>query len=99
MIQVNKDYTIHTSPSGYVVKYDLHIRVAKMDIRTGEFDKNPCFDTVGCFDSLTGAIKGIIEDMNRRALSAETYTLEEAIEIVRENNKRVYKLLEKVLEI
>jgi hypothetical protein len=99
MVRINDDYVIEIDAFNYTAKRDLHRTTKKTDIATGEVTEVPSYSTIGYYNGLTEAIKGVIKDMNRRELSKKTYSLEEAVKIVLENNKRVSELLQKALEI
>lgn len=99
MIRVNNDYVIDIDKFNYIVKRDRHRRTVKKDpLRLTYIEVNE-YSEVGYFDNLTGAIKGVIEDMNKRDLSRRTVTLLEAVEIVLNNNRQVSDLLERALEV
>jgi uncharacterized protein with von Willebrand factor type A (vWA) domain len=78
---------------------NAHRKTIRKDPTTGEISEVDVYNTVGYYSNLEGAIKGVIEDMNARALKDGTHTLKEALEIVIENNKRFIELLEKALKI
>ena len=99
MIRVNDDYVIEIDAFNYTAKRDLHRTTKKTDLITGEVTEVPSYSSIGYYSGLTEAIKGIIKDMNRRKLSKKTYSLEEAVKIVLENNKQVSELLQRALEI
>lgn len=99
MIRVNKDYVIEIDSFNYTAKRDLHRKGVRKDRLYGTEVEVDQFTTVGYYGDLTGAIKGIIRDMNNRRLTDGEHTLEEALSIILENNKKVSDLLEKVLEV
>ena len=99
MVRVSKDYVIEIDSLNYTVKRDTHRKTIKKDIVTGKEIETDLFTTVGYFSDLTGAIKGVIHDMNSRALSDGVHTLEEALKTVIENNRTFSELLEKALEL
>lgn len=99
MIRVNEDYIIEIDTYNYIAKMDQHKKGQVKDRATGEYIEVDVFKTVGYYKDLSGAIKGIINDMSRRQLSDGRFSLEDAIHIIRENNGKVYDLLEKVLEV
>lgn len=99
MIRVNEDYVIEIDSFNYTVKRDLHRTTVKVDPITLKETEVDSYRVVGYFCKLPGAIKGVIEDMNKRELSSGVHELEEAISIVLENNKKVSDLLERVLEV
>lgn len=99
MIQVNDDYLIEIDSCNYTVKRDLHRVSTKIDKVTGEDVRTPVYSTVGYFGTLAGAIKGVIDDMNRTQLKNGEYELQEALTVILENNRQFSKLLERVLEI
>lgn len=97
MIRVNENYIIDIDSYEYTVKRDLH-RKRTVKIKGEELEVDN-FSTVGHYSSLTSAVKGVIESMNKCMLRDKTHTLEEAVAIVMENNNRVSELLEKALEV
>lgn len=97
MIKVNENYIIDIDSCNYTVKRDLHRK--KSTIINGETVEVDDFATVGYYGSLVSAVKGVIDNMNRRKLRDGVHTLEEAVAIVLENNNRVSELLEKALEV
>ena len=88
MIIVDKNYCIDVDKNCYTVKIDKHKTNKK-----GE----KIYETVGYFTSLAGAIKGIINSMNKSKFNEGVYTLEEAIKVIAESNEHFEKLLEKVM--
>lgn len=88
MIIVNEKYCIDVDKNCYTVKIDKH----KTD-KNGE----KIYETVGYFTSLAGAIKGIINSINKSKFNEGTYTLEEAVKTVMESNEHFERLLEKVM--
>jgi hypothetical protein len=99
MIRVNEDYIIEIDNFNYTAKRDTHRTTLVKDKATGNESEVPLYNTVGHYSNLTGAIKGIITDMNSRKLRDGMHSLEEAIAIVVENNNRVSELLERALEV
>lgn len=99
MIRVNDDYVIEIDSLNYTVKRDLHKKTLKKDKSTGEEVETDLLKTVGHYNNLSSAIKGVISDMNRLKLSSGVHELQEAVNIVLENNRRVSELLEKALEV
>ena len=99
MVRVNNDYIIEIDSLNYTAKRDTHRTTVIKDKKTGAEEESNVFATVGYFSDLSGAIKGIIQDMNSRALRDGVYSLEEAVAIVIENNNRISELLEKALEL
>lgn len=99
MIRVNDDYIIEVDSFNYTVKRDTHKKRVVRDKITLKETEIDLFTNVGYFNDLTGAIKGVIEDMNKRDLSRRTVTLLEAVEIVLNNNRQVSDLLERALEV
>jgi len=99
MIRVNDDYIIDVDPHNYIVKRDLHKVKVTVDDETGEEKtRTPQFYTVGYFGDVPSAVKGIIRDMNRLELSEGVHSLTEAVNIVQENNKQLYDLLNRAFE-
>ena len=99
MIQINDDYIVQIDALNYTVMRDAHRKTTRKDTKTGETVEVEAYITVGYYSNLEEAIKGVIKDMNARALQAGTHTLKEALEIVVENNNRFTELLEKALKI
>lgn len=99
MVRVNEDYIIEVDPLNYTVMRDAHRKTTRVNKSTGESVEVDAFTTVGYYGNLAEAIKGVIKDMNAKALKDGVHTLKEALEIVVNNNNRFYELLEKVLSI
>lgn len=99
MIQINDDYIVQIDNFNYTVMRDAHRKTTRTDKATGEVIETDAYITVGYYGDLAGAIKGVIEDMNRRELKDGIHTLKEALEIVTKNNNRFYELLDKVTKI
>lgn len=99
MIQVNEDYVIQVDNLNYTVMRDAHRKTTRTDRATGETVEVDAYITVGYYSNLTGAIKGVINDMNTRKLSDGVHTLKEALDIVVENNNRFIELLNRALEV
>lgn len=98
MVQVNDDYVIEIDNLNYTAKRDTH-RTTIVKDKTGKEEEVPLYSTVGYYSDLTGAIKGIIKDMNSRALRDGVHSLEESLAIVVDNNRRFSELLERALEV
>lgn len=98
MIIVNNDYVIEVDTLNYTAKRDCHRKTVRKNPTTGEEFEVDSYVTVGYFTTLAGALKGIIEDMNKRKLKEGVLELEEALSIVLKNNRDFSALLERVLE-
>lgn len=90
MIKINDDYYIDVDRFGYTVKIDKH----KTDKKG-----NGIFETVGYFSTIESAIKGVIDSMNVKQLSDGVYSLKQALEIIKANNKQFTELLERVVKV
>lgn len=99
MIRVDNDYFIEIDQYEYTVKRDTHKVAVKKDKITGEETRTPLYHTVGHFGGLTGALKGVLKDMNAKELAEGVHTLEESVAIVMANNKKLSDLLERALEV
>ena len=99
MVQINDDYIVQIDSLNYTVMRDAHRTTTRKDSKTGEVSEVEVFITIGYYSDLEGAIKGVIKDMNARALQDGTHTLIEAFEIVIKNNNKFSELLEKALKI
>lgn len=99
MVRVNEDYIIDIDSYNYTVKLDQHKKIQVKDKTSGEYVSVDSFKTVGYYKDMSQAIKGIIEDINRRELSSGSFTLEESLKIILKNNNKVSELLENVLEV
>ncbi len=97
MIQINERYIIDVETYNYVARRKHGTKVVT-NKNTGDQREEIVYSTVGYYSSIPGAIKGIIEDMNKLHLRG-THDLKEAVRIITENNKQFYQLLEKALEI
>jgi hypothetical protein len=89
MIRVNDDYVIFVDQLNYTPCRDNH--------KTDKEGK-PTYKTVGYYSSLEQALKGIIRDMNVRAFEADAYSLQEALEVIKQSNKIFTDMLKEVLE-
>lgn len=98
MIRVNDDYVIQVDNLNYTAMRDAHRKTTRTD-KNGATVEVDAYVTIGYFKNLSGAIKGIIADMNARKLSDGVHTLKEALEIVTHNNDRFYELLESIEEV
>ena len=89
MIRVNDDYVILVDTLNYTSCKDDH-----------KTDKNgkPVYKTIGYFSNLEQALRGIIKDMNGRAFEAGVYSLQEALEIIKQSNKVFTDMLREVTE-
>lgn len=88
MIRVNDDYVIEVDAYNYTACKDRHRK-----------DKNgeDIFTTVGHYSDVEGAIGGIIKDMKSNKLDNDTYSLEEAINVIRKINGQFKEMLERAL--
>lgn len=98
MVVVDQDYIIDIDSFNYTAKRNTHRKEKVIDKITGEEKEVDHFKTVGYYSSLGAAIKGIINDMTVRKCSENILTLEEALKVIIENNKKFTKLMEKVIE-
>ena len=89
MIRVNEDYVILVDALNYTPCRDNH----KIDKKG-----NPVYKSIGYYSNIEGAVTGIIKDMNSRALEADTYSLQEALEVIRQSNLVFTNMLREVLE-
>ena len=96
MVRVNDDYVIQIDNYNYSVMRDAHRKTTRKE-RNGETVEIDAYVTVGHYSGLPGAIRGVIKDMNKRELSDGIHTLQEAIDIVVNNNNRFNELLENAL--
>ena len=87
MITLVNDYVIDVSDYGYTVKIDLH----KKSIQ-GKQEIN-LYTVIGYYSSLTNAIKAACESMCKKELSKGTYTLTDAIDMIKKNTEVFSKLL------
>lgn len=88
MITLINDYVVSVDSTDYTLLIDLHKQ-----------DKNgkDQYKTVGYYSTLENAIQGCIRDINRSQLATDTYTLEEAIKVIKTNNDKLGDLLTKCL--
>lgn len=84
MIKVSEEYVVEIDTFCYVVKRRLTHRR---------------YSVIRYCDSLVAALKAIVEDMNKRQLREGVHELEEAVEVIKTNNKFLTDLLEKTLEV
>ena len=83
MIRVNEDYIIEIDAMNYIAKLDKHKVV--VDKKTGK--TTPVFDTIGYLGTLEGALNKIKDDMIKRKICADVFTIEEAIIEIKNINK------------
>lgn len=88
MIRVNDDYVILVDTLNYALCRDAHKEDKK---------GNPVYKSIGYYPSLELALKGIIKDMNARALEEGTHSLQEAVEIIKHSNDVFTDMLRGVL--
>lgn len=98
MVKVNDDYIIEIDSLNYTVKRDEHKTREEKVKGSDEVKIVPVFTTVGYYGDLASSILGAIKDMNRRELGDGTHTLQEAVEIVINNNSKYIELLERALK-
>lgn len=96
MVKVNDDYIIEVDSLNYTVKRDEHRTREEKVKDSDEVKVVPVFTIVGYYGDLAPAIQGVIKDMNRRELGSGTHALQEAVDIVLKNNRRVTELLDEV---
>lgn len=89
MIKVNDDYVILVDTLNYTPCRDCH----KTDKKG-----NPVYKNIGYYSNLEQALRGIIRDMNTRAFEADTYSLKEALEVIKQSNNVFTDMLREVLE-
>lgn len=89
MVRVNDDYVVIVDALNYTSCRDCH----KTDKKG-----NPLYKIIGYHSNLEQAVKRVVEDMKARALEADTYSLQEALEIIRQSNKAFTDMLKEVLE-
>lgn len=89
MIRVNDDYVILVDTLNYT---------PCRDIRKTDKKGNPIYKNLGYYTTLEYALKRIIKDMNDRAFEADTYSLQEALEIIKQSNKVFTDMLREVME-
>lgn len=99
MVVVDQDYIIDIDSFNYTAKRNTHQKEKIVDKITGEEKEVDRYKTVGYYSSLGAAIKGIINDMTVRKFTKNVLTLEEALKVIIENNKKFTKLMEKVIEV
>lgn len=99
MVVVDKDYIIDIDSCNYTVKRNTHRKEKIVDKITGEEKEVDYYKTVGYYGSLGAAIKGVINDMNVRVCTDNVLTLEEAVKVIQESNKKFNELLEKAIEL
>lgn len=88
MIKLVKDYVVRVDCTGYTLMIDVH--------KTDK-EHRKLYKTLGYYSSLESAIKGCIKDINCKQFSVGTYSLEEAVKVICENNKLLSDLLNKCL--
>lgn len=90
MIKVNDDYVILVDTLSYRACLDTH-KVTKKN--------EPIYKTVGYYSNLESALFAIVENMNAKKLEDGVYTLIEAIEIIKANNKILGDMLKEVCKV
>lgn len=78
MIRINGDYFIEVDTYNYTPYRDTH----KAD-KKGK----PIYKLVGYYPSLDQALAGIVKNMNARDFEENTYSLQEAVEIIKQSTK------------
>ena len=88
MIRVNDDYVILVDPLNYTPCRDPH-----------SVDKkgNPVYKSIGYYSTLEQALRGVVDDMNSRAFEQNTYSLKEALEVIKQSNKVFTDLMREIL--
>lgn len=89
MIRVNDDYVILVDTLNYTPCRDTH--------KTDKQGK-PVYTSIGYYPNLETALKGIIKDINARTFDADTYSLQEALEVIQQSNKAFTDMLREVVE-
>ncbi len=89
MITLKHDCLIDVSQNNFTLMLDKHKQ-----------DKNgkPIYETLGYYSTLQGAVCGARDYYVKRQLESDTYTLDKAIEIVRQTNKEFFDLLKGVMQ-
>jgi len=87
MIRVNDNYVIEVDPYNYTPKENLH--------RT---DKNgdPLFKTIGYYNNLRSAVKGVLDYDIKKSLSDGDKSLYEAVRVLNEAYSRLDKLINSI---
>lgn len=98
MVQINDDYIVQIDNLNYTVLRDAHRKTTRKD-KDGKKVEVDTYVTVGYYHDLAGSIRGVIKDMNVRALSDGVHDLKEALEIVVNNNDQFTRLLEQALKV
>lgn len=89
MINLRDDYVIEVDPLNYTLKKDMKTK----DKKTG----NPVYKIIGYYSTLESCIKGFIDLMQREKLAEGEYTLNEALNALRDIYSEFNTLLEKAL--
>lgn len=89
MITLIHDCVVEVSQHNYTLMLDKHKQ-----------DKNgkPLYETLGYYHTLTGAVNGAKDYFIKKRLSIDTYTLDKAIEVIKQINKEFIDLLKEANE-
>lgn len=87
MVTLIHDCVVDVSQNNYTLMIDKH----KQD-KEGK----PLYETLGYYHTLTGAVNGAKDYFIKKRLSADTYTLDKAIEVIKQVNKEFIDLLKTV---
>lgn len=89
MIRIDDDYYITVDSYNYIVCRDKH----KTDKKG-----NDLYTVIGYYNNLYKALQGAVADMNRRAFTGGTYSLQEAIKVIQKSNSIFEDMLREVLK-
>ena len=87
MVTLIHDCVVEVSQNNYTLMLDKH----KQD-KEGK----PLYEILGYYNTLTGAVNGAKDYFIKKRLSVNTYTLDKAIEIIKQVNKEFIDLLKTV---
>ena len=92
MIHVYENLYIDIDPCQYILREDTR---TKLKTKTREYVK---WRDLGYYGTLPAAIHAAVEELIRRKLKKKTYELSEAITIIKEEHRRLTKIINEKLK-
>lgn len=96
MIRINDDYGILVDDCNYTVVRDLH-RMDRRKNRDGTYTEYPAYKDLGYYSTLHTALKGLYRRMVVDKLCDNDESLSEAVEQMREIERRLEEKLDEVI--
>lgn len=92
MIHVYENLYIDVDPCQYILREDTGV---KLKTSKKEYTK---WKDLGYYGTLPAAIHAAVEELTRRKLKKKTYELSEAITIIKEEHRRLTKIINEKLK-